>query len=187
MGLAATNPVAAAKIAGLRYVTDRMAGIRRIGVGKSFRYFGPNDRAIRDPSTLMRIRSLAIPPAWTEVWICPIEEGHLQAVGRDARHRKQYRYHSRWCSVRDETKFDRMADFGKVLPKIRALRAMIDASGRDIWLAVDGGVNPETAESAVAAGARVLVAGSAVFGRDHYADAIRSLRANGQRGLPGSV
>ena len=120
MGLAATNPVAAAKIAGLRYVTDRMPGIRRVGTGKSFRYFDPNGRLIRDPITLARIRSLVIPPAWTEVWICPLEEGHLQVVGRDARRRKQYKYHSRWREVRDETKFDRMVDFGKVLPKIRA-------------------------------------------------------------------
>jgi len=120
VGLAATNPVRAAKIAGLRYVTDRMAGIRRIGTNKTFRYFGPNGRLIRDASTLTRIRALVIPPAWTDVWICPIEEGHLQAVGRDARRRKQYRYHARWREVRDETKFDRMAAFGKVLPKIRA-------------------------------------------------------------------
>jgi DNA topoisomerase-1 len=68
---------------------------------------------------LARIRSLAIPPAWRDVWICPVAEGHLQAVGRDARHRKQYRYHPEWRSVRDETKFDRMADFGKILPTIR--------------------------------------------------------------------
>jgi len=119
VGLAATNPVAAAKIAGLRYVTDRMPGIRRVGAGKTFRYFGPDGRLVRDPATLARIKSLVIPPAWQEVWICPIEEGHLQAVGRDARHRKQYKYHSRWREVRDETKFHRMVDFGKVLPKIR--------------------------------------------------------------------
>ena len=119
MGLAATNPAAAAKIAGLRYVTDRMPGIRRVGVGKSFRYFGPDGRLIRDSAALGRIRSLAIPPAWTDVWICPIEEGHIQAVGRDARHRKQYRYHPRWREVRDETKFDRMVDFGRVMPKMR--------------------------------------------------------------------
>jgi DNA topoisomerase I len=120
VGLSATNPVAAAKIAGLRYVTDRMPGIRRLGAGKSFRYFAPDGRLIRDPAILARIRSLAIPPAWVDVWICPIEEGHIQAVGRDARHRKQYKYHPRWREVRDETKFDRMVDFGRVLPKLRA-------------------------------------------------------------------
>jgi DNA topoisomerase I len=120
VGLPPTNPVKAAAIAGLRYVTDRMAGIRRIGTGKTFRYLSPKGRVLRDRSTLARIRALAIPPAWRDVWICPLEEGHLQAVGRDARHRKQYRYHPRWREVRDATKFDRMADFAKVLPKIRA-------------------------------------------------------------------
>jgi DNA topoisomerase-1 len=116
----ATNPIVAAKIAGLRHVTDRTPGIRRIGSGKSFRYFSPTGRLIRDPQTLSRIRALVIPPAWTNVWICPNPEGHIQAVGRDARGRKQYRYHPRWREVRDETKFDRMADFGKLLPKVRA-------------------------------------------------------------------
>jgi DNA topoisomerase-1 len=119
VGLPATNPVAAAKIAGLRYVTDKMPGIRRVGTNKTFRYISPTGRMIRDNATLARIRSLAIPPAWTDVWICQIEEGHLQAVGRDIRMRKQYRYHPRWREVRDATKFDRMADFGKVLPHIR--------------------------------------------------------------------
>src|SRR5437773_1161215 len=107
-------------MAGLRHVTDRMPGIRRIGTGKTFRYIGPNGRVIRDTPTLARIRSIVIPPAWTDVWICPLDEGHIQAVGRDARKRKQYRYHPRWREVRDGTKFDRMADFGKVLPRVRA-------------------------------------------------------------------
>jgi DNA topoisomerase-1 len=115
-----TQPVVAARVAGLRYVTGRMPGIRRVGKGKSFRYLGPDGRPVRDQATLARVRSLVIPPAWTEVWICPIENGHLQAVGRDSRRRKQYRYHSRWREVRDETKFQRMADFGKILPMIRA-------------------------------------------------------------------
>lgn len=119
MGLAITNPVVSAKIAGLRYVSDRTPGIRRTGSGKIFRYVGPSGRLVRDVETLKRIRSLAIPPAWRDVWICPVGEGHLQAVGRDARNRKQYRYHSRWREVRDSTKFDRMAAFGKLLPKIR--------------------------------------------------------------------
>ena len=120
MGLSAADPVSSAKVAGLRYVTDQSPGIRRIGSGKIFRYIGSNGRLIRSPEILSRIRSLAIPPAWTEVWICPFEEGHLQAVGRDARRRKQYRYHSQWRIVRDTAKFERMADFGRVLPKIRA-------------------------------------------------------------------
>jgi len=109
-----------ARSAGLRYVSDRMPGIRRIGTGRTFRYIGPNNRILRDPETLNRIRALAIPPAWTEVWICPFPEGHLQAVGRDARKRKQYRYHARWREVRDTTKFERMIVFGKLLPQIRA-------------------------------------------------------------------
>jgi DNA topoisomerase-1 len=120
VGLALTHPIASAKNAGLRYVTDQAPGIRRIGTGKTFRYIGPNGRAIHDREILWRIRSLAIPPAWTDVWICKDANGHLQAVGRDARKRKQYRYHPRWREVRDETKFDRMAAFGRVLPRIRA-------------------------------------------------------------------
>jgi DNA topoisomerase-1 len=120
VGFITTDSVAAAKSAGLRYVTDRMPGIRRIGSGKTFRYIGATGRLVRDPQTLARIRSLAIPPAWTDVWICPIDVGHLQAIGRDARGRKQYRYHPRWREVRDETKFYRMADFGRVLSKIHA-------------------------------------------------------------------
>jgi len=120
VGLPASSPVVAAKVAGLRYVTDQTPGIRRIGTARTFRYIRPDGRVVRDPATLARIRALAIPPAWRDVWICPFEEGHLQAVGRDARNRKQYRYHPRWREVRDSTKFDRMAEFGKVLPKIRA-------------------------------------------------------------------
>ncbi len=76
-------------------------------------------RAVRDLPTLRRIRSLAIPPAWTQVWICPVAHGHIQAVGRDARGRKQYRYHARWRAVRDEAKFDRVLQFGRALPAIR--------------------------------------------------------------------
>jgi len=116
----AETPQDAAKIAGLRHVSDRMPGIRRIGTGKTFRYIGPDNRVIRDPETLSRIRALTIPPAWRNVWICPTSQGHLQAVGRDARNRKQYRYHWRWREVRDSTKFERMLIFGNLLPKIRA-------------------------------------------------------------------
>jgi DNA topoisomerase I len=120
VGLPQTDPVISARIAGLRYVTDRTPGIRRIGTGKTFRYINSIGRVIRDAATIGRIRSLTIPPAWTEVWVCPDPNGHLQAVGRDARRRKQYRYHPQWREVRDSTKFDRMAAFGKVLPKIRS-------------------------------------------------------------------
>ena len=114
-----TNGVRAAKSAGLTYVSDAMPGFRRIGTKKVFRYLDTKGRVIRNSETLRRIQRLAIPPAWTEVWICPKSEGHLQAVGRDARGRKQYRYHPQWRETRDETKFHRMAAFGKGLAKIR--------------------------------------------------------------------
>ena len=112
-------PVAAARAAGLRYVTNAAPGIRRQRTGKVFRYVAPNGRAVRDAETLSRIRALAIPPAWSDVWICPLEDGHLQAIGRDARGRKQYRYHTRWREVRDEAKYGRLAAFGRALPRIR--------------------------------------------------------------------
>jgi DNA topoisomerase-1 len=108
-----------AQAAGLRYVSDSVPGIRRLRSGKGFRYIAPDGRAIREPSVLNRIRSLAIPPAYRDVWICPDANGHIQATGRDARGRKQYRYHPRWREVRDETKFGRMLDFSAALPRIR--------------------------------------------------------------------
>jgi DNA topoisomerase-1 len=116
---ATLDPVIAAKAAQLRYVTDAAPGIRRRRAGKGFAYAAPDGRPVRDPGVLARIRALAIPPAWTDVWICPDPEGHLQAVGKDARGRKQYRYHPRWREVRDETKFEHMLTFGRVLPKLR--------------------------------------------------------------------
>jgi DNA topoisomerase-1 len=113
------KPEVAARQAGLIYVDDRQPGILREKHGSSFRYVGPRGNAIKDRRTLIRIRSLAIPPAWTDVWICPREEGHLQATGRDARGRKQYRYHKQWRAVRDENKYERLISFAKALPKIR--------------------------------------------------------------------
>jgi DNA topoisomerase I len=112
------DPEGSAKAAGLRYVIDSAPGIARHRVGNGFRY-AIEGKVIRDPTVLARIRSLAIPPAWREVWICPHDNGHLQATGRDARGRKQYRYHARWREVRDETKYGRMAAFAKALPRIR--------------------------------------------------------------------
>jgi DNA topoisomerase-1 len=109
-----------AEAAGLRYVSDTMPGIRRRRAGKGFAYVDVAGRPVRDAKTLARIRSLAIPPAYTDVWICPSADGHIQATGRDARGRKQYRYHLRWREVRDETKFGRMLAFAAALPKIRA-------------------------------------------------------------------
>jgi DNA topoisomerase I len=112
--------IEAAKAAGLRYITDTIPGIRRIKTGpKSFRYIDPEGRKITDDPTLGRIKSLVIPPAWTDVWISPIASSHLQATGRDARGRKQYRYHPKWRDTRDDTKFGRMIAFGYALPQIR--------------------------------------------------------------------
>jgi DNA topoisomerase I len=113
------DPVASARAAGLRYTIDDLPGIRRRRSGKGFTYVDPAGKTIRDARERRRIAALAIPPAWTDVWICPLENGHLQATGRDARGRKQYRYHPGWRSVRDETKFGRMIAFGEALPKIR--------------------------------------------------------------------
>ncbi|HEY3232009.1 MAG TPA: DNA topoisomerase IB [Roseiflexaceae bacterium] len=109
-----------ARAAGLRYTSDANPGIRRKHTGKGFRYIGPAGEPIRDADMLRRIKALAIPPAWTEVWICPTPNGHLQATGRDAKGRKQYRYHPRWRATRDETKYERMIAFGRALPRIRA-------------------------------------------------------------------
>ncbi len=113
------DPVDSAKAAGLRYVSDAKPGIQRKRSGKGFRYIGVDGAPMRDPEVLARIKSLAIPPAWTDVWICPNPNGHLQATGRDAKGRKQSRYHPRWREVRDETKYERMMLFGEALPVIR--------------------------------------------------------------------
>ncbi len=114
-----TDPVESAKAAGLRYVTDLGPGIRRKRAGRGWSYVGRDGKPIRDPATLARIKALGIPPAYTDVWICPNPNGHIQATGRDARGRKQYRYHPRWREVRDETKYGRMMAFGAALPAIR--------------------------------------------------------------------
>lgn len=107
------------KAAGLRYVSDHDAGIRRRRAGSGFSYRGPEGEPI-DDEDLDRIRKLAIPPAWTDVWICPDPRGHIQATGRDQRGRKQYRYHERWRQVRDDNKYHRLVAFGRALPKLRA-------------------------------------------------------------------
>lgn len=113
------DPVESSKIAGLRYVNDDSPGIARRRRGKGFEYLDSDGKHIRDKEVLARIRSLAIPPAWKDVWICPRTNGHLQATGRDAKGRKQSRYHPRWREVRDETKYERMKLFGEALPRIR--------------------------------------------------------------------
>lgn len=108
-----------AKAAGLRYVSDQAPGIRRKWRRSRPHYLDPDGSEVRDDAIRERIRALAIPPAWTDVWICPSERGHIQATGRDARGRKQYRYHPRWGAARDETKYTRVLAFGRALPRIR--------------------------------------------------------------------
>ncbi len=115
----ATDPVEVAEEAGLRYVSDEQPGYTRRRDGESFQYFDTAGKLIRDDSRLLRIQRLAIPPAYTNVWICPSPNGHIQATGRDDRGRKQYRYHERWRAIRDENKYDRILAFAAALPKIR--------------------------------------------------------------------
>jgi DNA topoisomerase I len=116
-----TDPGAeiSARLAHLRYVADDGPGIRRRRAGSGFTYWSDDGRRVRDADTIARIRKLVIPPAWTDVWICPIANGHIQATGRDARRRKQYRYHQRWREVRDDVKYGRLLAFGAALPSIR--------------------------------------------------------------------
>jgi DNA topoisomerase-1 len=118
------DPEEAARSAGLRYVSDDQPGITRVTKGDAFAYEKANGSGVTDERTLERIRKLAIPPAWTEVWICSSPDGHLQATGRDAKGRKQYRYHPRFREVREETKYEHMMAFAQALP---AIRAAIDA------------------------------------------------------------
>ncbi|MBC7927480.1 MAG: DNA topoisomerase IB [Bryobacteraceae bacterium] len=113
------DPVASAEQAGLRYVRNGEPGIRRLRSGKGFRYVAPAGGTVTDTATVQRIRSLVIPPAWTDVWICRSADGHLQAVGRDLKGRKQYRYHPSYRQQRDQTKYGRMLAFGKAIPLIR--------------------------------------------------------------------
>jgi DNA topoisomerase-1 len=118
-GVPPADPVAAARATGLRYVSDATPGIRRVRAGKGFRYVGPDGKALHDADALKRIKSLTIPPAWSDVWICPSAGGHLQATGRDDRGRKQHRYHPRWRAARDATKYHRMIAFARALPRLR--------------------------------------------------------------------
>ena len=114
------DPVLSAKAAHCRYVDDSGPGIVRVRAGKGFCFGLPNGAPVRDPDELARIRGIVIPPAWTDVWICPDPEGHIQATGRDGRGRKQYRYHPRFREIREETKYERMLQFADALPSIRA-------------------------------------------------------------------
>lgn len=156
------DPVTAARQAGLRYTSDARPGWTRKRSGHAFRYLDAEGRPVRDRETLARIRGLVIPPAWTDVWICPDPRGHLQATGRDARGRKQYRYHSRWRAVRDESKYERMMAFARVLPRIR------ERTDRD--LALPGMPRPKV----LAAVVRLLETSLIRVGNDEYARTNRS-------------
>ncbi len=168
VGRVAVEPPPAAEAAheaGLTYTSDDEPGIRRVRRGRAFVYRGPDGRLVRDAATLDRIRALAIPPAWEDVWITTHPRGHLQATGRDARGRKQHRYHARWRETRDADKFDRLAGFARVLPRIRARVA------RD--LRRDG----LPREKVVATIVRLLETTFARIGNEEYA------RQNGSFGL----
>jgi DNA topoisomerase-1 len=157
-----SDPIESAQAAGLRYVSDTQPGIRRKRSGKGFSYLGTDGKTIRDSGDLARIRSLAIPPAYTDVWICPSPNGHIQATGRDARGRKQYRYHAKWREVRDETKFGRMLAFSEVLPGIRK------RVERDL------GRSGLPREKVIATVVRLLESTCIRVGNDEYAKANRS-------------
>src|SRR5688572_20631648 len=118
---------AAARAAELLYVSDEEPGFRRVRRGRGFAYRTADDEPISDKRQLRRMAALAIPPAWTDVWICPNADGHIQATGRDARGRKQYRYHPRWLECRDEAKYSSLAAFARALP---AMRAAVEADLR---------------------------------------------------------
>ncbi len=113
------DPVESAEAIGLRYVSDDQPGIQRQRTDDGFRYSDPLGKPLRKEAEIKRIESLGIPPAWEDVWICPIANGHLQATGRDAKGRKQYRYHAQWRQLRDQTKFTRMIAFSEALPQLR--------------------------------------------------------------------
>ncbi|MEO8153535.1 MAG: DNA topoisomerase IB [Rhizobacter sp.] len=150
---------------GLLYVSDAMPGIQRLRRRDGFSYRRPDGQALHDAKELQRIRQLAIPPAYEEVWICPLPQGHLQATGRDARGRKQYRYHPGWREARDADKFARMREFGAALPRIRA------KVKRDLAAPIGSRV------SVLAALVRLLDTTLVRIGNDEYA------RTNGSYGL----
>jgi DNA topoisomerase-1 len=155
----------AARRAGLRYVSDEEPGITRRGRGKGFSYYRPGGDLVEDPEERDRLNALAVPPAWTDVWICPDPDGHIQATGRDAEGRKQYRYHADWRAVRDEGKYARMAGFGRALPRVRRRTAAhLEKEGLP-------------REKVLAAVVRLLERSLIRVGNDEYA------RSNGSFGL----
>ena len=151
-----------AAIAGLIYVHDQDPGIERRPSAAGFAYRHPDGSPVRDARTLARIAKLAIPPAWTDVWICPDEGGHIQAVGRDARGRKQYCYHDDWRASRDEAKFDRVCAFGRALPRLRK-QVETDLAHRGL-----------TRDRVLAAAVRLLELTLIRVGNDEYARANKS-------------
>ena len=155
----------AAREAGLRYIDDRRPGISRRRRGRHFAYYDPDGILVRDPREVQRIRALAIPPAYTSVWISPIPNGHMQATARDARGRKQYRYHKRWHQVRDGAKYERLVAFGRALPQIRSAVAK-DLSGAEL-----------SRRKVVAAIVAIMDSTGLRVGNEEYA------RANGSFGL----
>ncbi|MGZ8363485.1 MAG: DNA topoisomerase IB [Caulobacteraceae bacterium] len=159
---AALDPPVFAEAAGLAYVNDGDPGIERVRDGDAFTYKDADGAAVTDPATLDRIAKLAIPPAWTGVWICPDPEGHIQAVGRDQKGRKQYKYHEGWRAARDETKFIRMAAFGRALPRLRK-RVELDLARRGL---------PK--EKVLAAVIRLMEQTLIRVGNDEYAKANKS-------------
>jgi DNA topoisomerase I len=159
------DPEGAARRAELRYVSCDGSGIRRVRRGKGFAYQLANGKAVRAAPVLKRIRALAIPPAWEDVWICPRAGGHLQATGRDARGRKQYRYHARWRVVRDEAKYQDLLAFARALPRLRKHVAR-DLAARDL-----------TRDKVVATVIRIMERTAVRVGNDAYAE------ANGSYGL----
>ncbi|MEA3199048.1 MAG: topoisomerase [Thermoplasmata archaeon] len=162
---AAVDPALSAREAGLRHASDGEPGLARRRAGRGFCYHDAQGRLVRDPATLARIRRLAIPPAWRDVWICADERGHLQATGRDARGRKQYRYHPRWRETRDGTKYGKLLAFGAALPAIRA-RVESDLTRPGV-----------PREKVLACVVRLLDETHARVGNDEYA------RTNGSYGL----
>ena len=160
--------------AGLRYVTDGKPGISRRRVGSGFRYVNPQGAIVRDEEELKRIRALVIPPAWRDVWICPDPRGHLQATGRDARGRKQHRYHSRWRMVRDEAKFDRILEFAAALPALRR-RTCAD-------IAVSGLPRRKVIAAVVQLLEKTLIrVGNEEYARDNQSFGLTTLRASHAR------
>jgi DNA topoisomerase-1 len=169
-----------ARAAGLHYTTDAAPGIRRTGSAKRPRYVGPTGTVVRDAATLARIKSLVIPPAWTAVWICTDPQGHLQVTGRDARGRKQYRYHPKWRTVRDETKFDRMLAFGYALPQIRE-RVEHD-------LAIQGLPRPKVLATVVQLMEKTLIrVGNEEYARANQSHGLTTLRDHHVRLTGGNV